>query len=157
MVCFCCSSSELNTIGLRNCEKSYTLEGVCSEEDEKKKTIEYMSKKLKNSEYKADEIAIAQDKATKLDLGTILNISKVVPETNHQLMFTVNRDQCMSMKVKEVLRDHKEGIDKLLGGPTKLIVVERRNANIASLFAKSSFLKVVVTQKQFRNVCYVTS
>ena len=54
---------------------------LCFEEDQQKKTIEYMSQKLKNSGYKADEIAIARNK------GTIFNqnMSKVAPDTKHQL------------------------------------------------------------------------
>ena len=51
----------------------------------------------------------------------------------------------MCKKIKEMMRQNQKDIDTLLGGPTRLIVAERRNSNIASLlFAKSSFSKCVV-------------
>ena len=46
----------------------------------------------------------------------------------------------MTRKIKDILKENQRDIDILLGGPTRLIVAERRNNNIAStLFAKSSF------------------
>ena len=109
-----------------------------------------MSTKLRNSGYKADEIQNARDKALQLDRDAILNqnVSSTEKSKKQQLIFTVNRDQYMSTKVKEVLKNYQEDIDKLVGGPTQLIVAERRNANTASLlFAKSSFSKEVITPK----------
>ena len=109
-----------------------------------------MSQKLANSGYKDDEIEIAQEKAKNLDRSAIL--SQNVPSTDQvvekQMIFTVNRNQIMSTKVKEILKHHQEDINKFLGGPTKLIVAERRNANTASLmFAKSAFSKEMVIPK----------
>ena len=123
---------------------------LCSEKEEQLRSIDYMSQKLANSGYKSDEIVIAQEKATKLNRGAILNQSSPTTGQNaeKQLIFTVNRNQILSTKVKEILRNHQEDINKLLGVPTKLIVAERRNANTASLlFAKSSFSKELVTPK----------
>ena len=55
-------------------------------------------------------------------------------------MFVANRDDFMTRKIKDILKENQRDIDTLLGGPTRLIVAERRNNNIAStLFAKSSF------------------
>ena len=123
---------------------------LCSEKEKQEESIDYMSTKLRNSGYKADEIQNARDKALQLDRDAILNqkASSTEKSKKQQLIFTVNRDQYMSTKVKEVLKNHQEDIDKLVGGPTQLIVAERRNANTASLlFAKSSFSKEVITPK----------
>ena len=88
---------------------------LCSEKDEQLRSIDYMSQKLANSGYKSDEIEIAQEKAAKLDRGVILNQSS--PTTGQsaekQLIFTVNRNQILSTKVKEILRNHQEDINKL--------------------------------------------
>ena len=84
------------------------------------------------------------------DRGVILNQSSPTTGQNaeKQLIFTVQRNHILSTQVREILRNHQEDINKLLGVPTKLIVAERRNANTASLlFAKSSFSKELVTPK----------
>ena len=51
----------------------------------------------------------------------------------------------MCRGIKKILEENKFDIDTLLGGPTRIIVAERRNCNIASLlFAKSSFSQSIV-------------
>ncbi len=54
-------------------------------------------------------------------------------DVTRQLTFTVNRDQIMSKKIKAILHENQADIDKLLGGPTRLIVAERKNNSTASL------------------------
>ena len=107
-----------------------------------------MSEKLRNSGYYADEIQIAHGKAMELNREAILsqNASSERSDQKRSLIFPVNRNQHLATQVKNVLRNHQEDIDKLLGGQTKLIVAERRNANTASLlFAKSAFSKEITT------------
>ena len=51
----------------------------------------------------------------------------------------------MCKNIKRILSENKFDIETLLGGPTRLIVAERRNNNIASLlFAKSSFSRDII-------------
>ena len=64
-----------------------------------------------------------------------------------QLTFSVNRDEQMSKHIREILSNNQTDIDKLLGGPTRLIVAQRKNNSTASLvFAKSSFSKSIVDE-----------
>ena len=53
----------------------------------------------------------------------------------------------LSKKIRAILQENQSDIDKLLGGPTRLIVAEKRNNNTASLlFAKSSFSKCEIVE-----------
>ena len=65
----------------------------------------------------------------------------------NKITFTVNRDEQMSKRIRVILQDNQTDIDKLLGGPTRLIVAERNNNSTASLtFAKSSFSRSVTKE-----------
>ena len=106
-------------------------------------SIQYITKKLKDSGYKDKEIENAKEKALKLDREEILSqcTSKRpdVKEEN-QVIFTINHDHHIRKQIKEILKENQSGINELLGRDTRLIVAERRNTNIASaLFAKSAF------------------
>lgn len=66
---------------------------------------------------------------------------------HRQLTFTVNRDYIMSRKIKSIMKDNQDDINRLLGGPVRLIVAERKNNSTASLvFAKSSFSKCIADE-----------
>ena len=53
----------------------------------------------------------------------------------------------MSKHIREILSNNQTDINKLLGGPTRLIVAQRKNNSTASLvFAKSSFSKSIVEE-----------
>ena len=117
---------------------------LCSETNERQRSIDYMSEKLRNSGYQNDEISVARENAMKLNHSAILSQSeRVVPQCSaNQLIFTINRNQFMATQIKKIIHEYQEDIDELVGNPTRLIVAERRNANTASLlFAKSSFSK----------------
>ena len=59
----------------------------------------------------------------------------------------MNRNEEMSKMIKSILKENQTDLDKLLGGPTRLIVAERKNNSTASLvFGKSSFSKAVVNE-----------
>ena len=121
---------------------SAELGGLCSETDEQQRSIDYMSDKFRNSGYKCDEISLARENVMKLNRDTILSqsVNGVSPSPTNQMIFTVNRNQFMATRIKKIIREYQEDIDELVGTPTRLVVAERRNANIASLlFAKSSF------------------
>lgn len=109
-----------------------------------------MSHKFRNSGYKCDEISLARENVMKLNRDTILSqsVNGVSPSPTNQMIFTVNRNQFMATRIKKIIREYQEDIDELVGTPTRLVVAERRNANIASLlFAKSSFSREKVEPK----------
>ena len=123
---------------------------LCSEPEDKHKCMDYIAEKLRNSGYKEIEIELARKKALCLERKDLLKPKK--KETNDevsqkQLTFSVNRNDHMSKEIKAILRESQSDIDKLLGGPTRLIVAERKNNSTASLvFAKSSFSKCIITE-----------
>ena len=120
---------------------------LCSDAEDRKKCIGYMCVKLYASGYKQMEIDNARQKVLELDRDQILDTNEPVQPLvdKNQLIFIINRNQFMSKAIKHLLLENQSSIDTLLGGPTRLIVAERRNANIASLlFAKSSFSKTKV-------------
>ena len=123
---------------------------ICSNEVDRTQAILYMGKKFVNSGYKQAEIDIAQEKALLLDRKKILTpslrpIEDPSSQPQRQLTFVINRDNNMCRGIKKILEENKFDIDTLLGGPTRIIVAERRNCNIASLlFAKSSFSQSIV-------------
>ena len=117
---------------------------ICSNDDDRNQSILYMAKKFMDSGYKQTEIDVAKEKALSLNretiLGTSIPIDDLLDQPKRQLTFVINRDSHMCKNIKKILNENKFDIDTLLGGPTRLIVAERRNSNIASmLFAKSSF------------------
>ena len=127
---------------------------LCSEDAEKNACIEYIENKLKNSGYKINEIEDAKKRALSLDRCELLKPRRNKPlndvaEDQRQLTFTVNRDDLMSKQIRSILKDNQTDINKLLGGPTRLIVAERKNNSTASLmFGKSSFSKCLVQESE---------
>ena len=123
---------------------------ICSNKDDRIQSISYMARKFVDSGYKQAEIYTAQEKALRLDRKEILgtsprNTEELSSQSKRQLTFVINRDNHMCRGIKKILAENKHDIDTLLGGPTQVIVAERRNSNIASmLFAKSSFSKSIV-------------
>jgi hypothetical protein len=110
-----------------------------------------MGKKFIDSGYKQAEIDAAQEKALCLNREEILgNSSRPIEaessnQDQRQLTFVINRNYHMCRSIKKILEENRCDIETLLGGPTRIIVAERRNSNIASmLFAKSSFSKNIV-------------
>ena len=123
---------------------------LCSSTQERNESIDYISKKLKDSGYKDEEISNAKKKALKLDREKILTDDTQTKEreAKNQLIFTLNRDKYMSTKIKELLEENQNEINEILGEETRLIVAEKRNQNLAStLFAKSSFSKELCDPK----------
>ena len=117
---------------------------LCSQKDEKAKCMDYISEKLMSSDFKLDEVKNAKEKALKLKRSDVLcsrrNIKRS-DKSNKTLTFVINRNGFMVKEIKGILRECQPDIDRLLG-KTRIIVAERRNANIAStVFAKSSFSK----------------
>ena len=122
---------------------------ICSKEEDRTHSIMYMAKKFIDSGYRQAEIETAKEKALLLDRNEILGTSRPIEDLssqpNRQLTFVINRDDYMSKSIKKILDDNKYDIETLMGGPTRIIVAERRNSNIASmLFAKSSFSRCIV-------------
>ena len=118
---------------------------LCSNTEQRDRSLDYIMQKLKDSGYKQNEIENARTKVLQLNREVILgsDVQKKTDDNGKQLIFTINHDQFMRKKIKEVLNQNQADIDTLLGGDTRLIVAERRNANIAStLFAKSAFSQV---------------
>ena len=116
---------------------------LCPDPQEMKKSIDYISEKLRNSGFHEDEIRIAREKAETLNRAEILNgdRKKKNTEGDKQMTFLINRNGFMCTKIKEILRDSADDINELLG-ETQLMVAERKNCNIAStVFAKSVFSK----------------
>ena len=97
-------------------------------------SIQYISQKLEDSGYKANEIEDAKVKALQLDRRHILSPTTVlkVETDKKQIIFTINHDRYMNKKIRELLNENQNEINELLGGDTRLIVAERRNINIAS-------------------------
>ena len=96
---------------------------LSSKDDDKNACIEYIAEKLRNSGYKHEEINDAKKRA--------LELPKILPDDQKQITFTVNRNQEMSKKIRSILKDNQTDINKLLGGPTHLIVAERKNNSTA--------------------------
>ena len=126
---------------------------LCSEEDDRTQSIEYISEKLLNSGYKEEEVNDAKEKALALNRNEILQQSVTIPLRQPEkpetvLTFTINRDGFMSSQIRNIVRECQDDINVLLGEPTRIIIAERRNPNTASLlFAKSSFSKEEITVK----------
>ena len=120
---------------------------ICSGREEKLECVEYISKKLTNSGFKAQEISTAITKALKLDRNAILTTDRsqmYKKNDQKQLTFLINRDSHMVKELKNLMRDCNHDINRLLGVDTRIIVAERKNSSIASaVFAKSSFSKKV--------------
>ena len=124
---------------------------LSSDTQQRDKSLDYITQKLKDSGYKNDEIEKARIKALGLDREKILNAntSQKTEEKERQLIFTINHDHHMRKMIKKVLNENQDDINDLLGGDTRLIVAERRNQNIASsLFAKSAFSKEEIQMKE---------
>ena len=108
--------------------------------------MEYIAEKLKNSGYKIKEIDDAMMRALNLNRKDLIQPRKkkisTETDTQKQLTFSVYRNDDMSKKIRAILQENQRDIEKLLGGPTRLIVAEKKNNSTASLlFAKSSFSK----------------
>ena len=118
---------------------------LCSDPEEKMRCIAYISQKLVNSGFKAQEISDAKIKALSLDRSAILTAGRNKgPQKNSQkqLTFLINRDDFMSKAIKKLMKNCNPDINKLLGTKTRIIIAERKNSSIASaVFAKSSFSK----------------
>ena len=115
---------------------------LSSDSQQRDMSLSYIHQKLQDSGYQQKEIENAKIKALQLDRHKILSTDteKKPEENERQLIFTINHDNYMRKKIKEVLTKNQNDINDLLGGDTRLIVAERRNQNIASaLFAKSAF------------------
>ena len=122
---------------------------ICSNDVDKNQSISYMAKKFLDSGYHQTEVDTAKEKALSLDRMEIFKKYGSKPssrkQSTKQLTFIINRDDHMAKNIKRILNENKFDIETLLGGPTRLIVAERRNSNIASmLFAKSSFSKDII-------------
>ena len=133
---------------------------LCSEEEQRNDCIQYIAEKLQNSGYKTNEIEYAMKRALNLKRDDLLQPKKICMmedgvDTQKQLTFTVNRNDEMAKKIRAILKDNQCDIDKLLGGPTRLIVAEKKNNSTASLvFGKSSFSKCVM-EKAVNQECSV--
>ena len=120
---------------------------LCSKDTDRLKGIEYMEKKFLDSGYEREILNVAKRDALALNREEILNTDCSIDtekkdDEKRTLTFIMNRDNYMSKQIKLILKENQNDIDTLLGGPTRLIVAERRNANTASiLFAKSGFSK----------------
>ena len=116
---------------------------LCSNGQDRDKSIQYITKKLMDSGYKDEEVQKAKMKALEVDREKILSqCTSKRPDVKdeNQLIFTINHDHHIRKQIKEILRENQHDINGLLGSDTRLIVAERRNTNIAStLFAKSAF------------------
>ena len=124
---------------------------LCSETEEKYECIEYIAKKLRNSGYKNNEIEQAMKKALTLNRKDLLKEKKKLKddekEPQKQLTFMISRDDYMSKKIKSIVKENQADIDRLLGGPTQVIIAERKKNSTASLvFAKSSFSKCLIDE-----------
>ena len=131
---------------------------LCSEQKQKMKCIEYIAEKLRNSGYKTAEIEDAKKRALSLKRCDLMQRKKnfIVPDEKDeqkQLTFSVNRNEDISKMIRSILRENQADINKLLGGPTRLIVAERKNNSTASLlFGKSSFSKCI-TEESVNQKC----
>ena len=107
---------------------------LCSDQDEKLRSVEYIRKKLVNSGFRNQEIEDAKEKALNLNRDTILTTERRRPEQNDQkqLTFLINRDDFMIKEIKKLMKEVNPDIDKLLGTKTRVIVAERKNSSIAS-------------------------
>ena len=60
----------------------------------------------------------------------------------------------MRKKISAILFQNKNDIEELCGGPTRLIVAERKNNNTASLvFGKSAFSKCLIEEGENQKCC----
>ena len=135
---------------------------LCSKEEDRIKSIQYMSDKFIKSGYSQEEVDAAKRRSSLINREDILAIDNdtnalellfqdsnneedfpgfdVSVDETKQMTFIVNRDAFMSGQIKHILKENQDDINTLLGAPTRLIVAERRNQNTASLlFAKSGF------------------
>ena len=94
--------------------------------------MDYISEKLMSSDFKLDEVKNAKEKALKLKRSDVLcsrrNIKRS-DKSNKTLTFVINRNGFMVKEIKGILRECQPDIDRLLG-KTRIIVAEKRNANI---------------------------
>ena len=117
---------------------------LCSEAEQRIGCMNYIAEKLKNSGYKMKEIDDAKMRALNLNRQDLIQPRRRKDKTENvnqkQLTFSVYRNDDMSKKIRATLQENQRDIDKLLGGPTRLIVAEKKNNSTASLlFSKSSF------------------
>ena len=125
---------------------------LCSDKDETRRCMDYISEKLINSGFKNDEIKNARDKAMLLNRHDILDPSKkkkVKPaDADKKLTFLIYRNDFMVKNIKRVVKECQPDIDRLIG-KTRIVVAERRNGNIGSgVFAKSSFSRDNIELKE---------
>ena len=114
---------------------------------------------MRNSGYKNNEIEDAKKRALSLKRSDLLKLKKKSEtsddcDAQKQLVFSVNRNEQMSKHIRAILSNNQTDIDKLLGGPTRLIVAQRKQNSTASLiFAKSSFSKCIVKEAENQKCC----
>ena len=120
---------------------------ICSSPAKKTEAIEYMSEKFKRSGYSDKELAECKEKALNLNRTDILmkhcSDKKDKTETDDNILtFVINHDPDMVKHLKSFLNQNDATL-KHLTGDKKIVISERKSANIASLtFAKSSFSSV---------------
>ena len=120
--------------------------------------MEYISEKLKNSGYHDEEINEAKKRAAELDRERILsprsnNDTQPTKIVDKMLTFTMNRNDFMRKKISDILFEYKNDIEELCGGPTRLVVAERKNNNTGSLvFGKSAFSKCLIEDVKTKSV-----
>ena len=89
---------------------------LSSDTQQRDKSLDYITQKLKDSGYKNNEIEKARIKALGLDREKILNanMSQKTEEKERQLIFTINHDHHMRKMIKEVLNENQDDINDLL-------------------------------------------
>ena len=127
---------------------------ICSSNVEKEKCIERMIEKFLDSGYAEESLQKAKERAIMLDRDVILGeVDRVKDSDAEEGMMTIviNQDLGLRQLLAQLLKEHKEDYEELLG-ETKFVISERRFTNIAGLlFRRSDFLGLICGLMEIRN------
>ena len=122
---------------------------ISSQLDDKNNAIDHITKKLRDSGYKDNEIREAHKKVMTVNRNKIIK-SRSIMNSKHEdndreteqntITFVINQNKYYKETVKRIITKYRCDLEKLMAKNTKIIISERRNMNTASLlFGKSSF------------------
>ena len=117
---------------------------ICSNPEQRTCAIEHMSRKFIRSGYSTNEIQKAREKIKTLNRDDVLmrREPRVANETEKLLTFVISHNIFFKKQLNNFISSNIDDFKTLIGDETKIMVVERRNMNTASLlFKKSSFSK----------------
>ena len=120
---------------------------IFSDFDDRKAAIQRMDEKFVRSGHKREQVA--RDKALSLNREDLLKLpSRGTDNSTKVLACVINQDPELRKELGSFFKSHEKDVKKLLGD-VKIVVSERRHANISSiLFQKAGFSQILVPIKE---------